>query len=237
MVKQGIANNPRTALVSGANRGIGLEIARGLAADGIRVLAGCRHPDAAPELDAAIAAGGDIVKVALDVTVQSSVDALRAEFPDVDILVNNAGVALDKWVPPLDLDIDLWRDTLEVNLFGALRLCQAWMPGMLARGFGRVVNVSSELGCFDGARFSATLGYRSSKTALNMLTRLLGIECESAGDVLINAACPGWVRTEIGGDDAPLTPAQGADTALWLATLPAGGPNGGLFRERASHPW
>ncbi len=227
----------KVALVSGANRGIGLEIARQLAAQGIRVLAGTRNPDAAPELDAAIAAGADIQKVALDVTSQASVDALRAQADDIDILVNNAGVALDKWVSPLALEVDVWRDTLEVNLFGVLRLCQAFVPGMRARGYGRVVNLSSELGSFEGLQFSATLGYRSSKTALNMLTALLGIELQDDDNVLINAACPGWVKTEIGGDDAPLTVAAGADTAVWLATLPEDGPNGGLFKERRSYPW
>jgi NAD(P)-dependent dehydrogenase (short-subunit alcohol dehydrogenase family) len=139
----------------------------------------------------------------------------------VDILVNNAGVALDKWVSAMESDIDVWRKTMEVNLYGALRMCQAFAPGMKAAAFGRIVNVSSELGSLTNMQMGSSVAYRSSKTALNSLTLLLARELKDHLETLVNASYPGWVKTELGGDDAPLTPAQGADTTVWLATLPA----------------
>ncbi|CAA0081311.1 Putative ketoacyl reductase [Zhongshania aliphaticivorans] len=230
----------KTALVTGANRGIGLETVRQLAIKGIHVFATVRSLSSAEQLHKLIEQGLSVTVVQLDVCSQESVDTLAArllsEHVKIDILINNAGVALDQWVPALELDIDLWRQTMEVNLYGALRLCQAFIPAMIADGSGRIVNVSSELGSLQDVQLGSTLAYRSSKTALNSLTALLACELKVYPDILVNASCPGWVKTALGGDDAPLSVAEGADTTVWLATL-ASGQSGGLYRERKIWPW
>lgn len=231
----------KTAIVTGANRGIGIETVRQLAARGIQVIATARSLDQTPALQAMAKEGLPVLVELVDISSSASVAALAErvlqEFGAVDILINNAGVALDKWVPALGLDIDVWRQTMEVNLYGALRMCQAFVPSMQTAGYGRIVNVSSELGSLTDIQMGSSLAYRSSKTALNSLTALLACELKDYPDILVNASCPGWVKTELGGEDAPLTPAQGADTTVWLATLPAGSASGGLYRERAVWPW
>ncbi|WP_372865599.1 SDR family NAD(P)-dependent oxidoreductase [Spongiibacter sp.] len=230
-----------TALVTGANRGIGLETVRQLASRGIAVTGTSRSLSAAAGLQALIDEGLPVSIAELDVSSDASVAALAEQLlvsqGGVDILINNAGVALDKWQPALALDIELWRQTMEVNLYGALRLCQAFVPAMVAAGYGRIVNVSSELGSLSEVQLGSSLAYRSSKTALNALTALLACELAGHADVLVNASCPGWVRTELGGEDAPLSVAEGADTTVWLATLPAGSGSGGLYRQRRVWPW
>lgn len=129
------------------------------------------------------------------------------------------------------------KATFDVNLWACLNLCQKVVPEMQKKGHGRVVNLSSELGALSEMEMGMTLAYRASKTALNALTRILALECADYPDIKINAAAPGWVKTELGGEDAPLTPEQGAETPVWLATLDVDGPTGGFFRERAHYPW
>lgn len=234
-------SKPKTAIVTGANRGIGLETVRQLVAQNIRVIATVRSLADAEALRDMARQGLPVFVDVLDVSSTDSVkgfaERVHESVEAVDILINNAGVALDKWVPALELDIDVWRQTMEVNLYGVLRMCQAFVPGMKKVGHGRVVNVSSELGSLTGMSVGSSVAYRSSKTALNSLTALLACELKDYPDVLVNASCPGWVKTELGGADAPLTPAQGADTAVWLATLPAGIGSGGLYRKRGVWPW
>jgi NAD(P)-dependent dehydrogenase (short-subunit alcohol dehydrogenase family) len=231
----------KTAIVTGANRGIGLETVRQLTVQGIQVIATARSLEQTEALQALADQGLPVILEMVDISSTSSVKALAERVyqrvDSVDILINNAGVALDKWVPALALDIDVWRQTMEANLYGALRMCQAFVPGMQAAGYGRIVNVSSELGSLTDIQMGSILAYRSSKTALNSLTALLACELKDYPDILVNASCPGWVKTELGGEDAPLTPAQGADTTVWLATLPSGSASGGLHRERAVWPW
>jgi NAD(P)-dependent dehydrogenase (short-subunit alcohol dehydrogenase family) len=175
----------------------------------------------------------------LDVTSDESASALAAHlksaFGRLDVLVNNAGIAIDKWVPALDVSMEQFITTYETNVFGVLRMCKALIPLMRERGYGRVVNLSSNLGSMEkiGAR---TIAYRTSKTAVNALTRVIAAELKDAGDILVNSMCPGWVKTELGGADAPRTPEEAADTAIWLATLPAGGPSGGFFQDRKPFP-
>jgi NAD(P)-dependent dehydrogenase (short-subunit alcohol dehydrogenase family) len=135
----------------------------------------------------------------------------------------------------LDSKLDVYRDTLETNLFGPLQLAQAVVPLMKAKRYGRIVNFSSGLGQLSEMA-AGTPAYRISKTALNALTRILAAEFQGS-NILVNSMCPGWVRTEMGGDGAPRTPEQGADTALWLATLPDDGPTGGFFRDRKPIAW
>ena len=236
----------QVALVTGGNRGIGLAIAGQLAARGIRVVIGARKPaegEAAVAQLAPIAAasGAKPWCLALDVADEASRARAFAELlareGRCDILVNNAGVALDKWVPAAKLDLDTLRATMETNLYGPLRLCQLALPAMRAQKYGRIVNLSSELGSIGGSSMGSSAAYRMSKTALNMLTRLLALELKDQPDILVNAAAPGWVKTELGGEGAPLTPEQGAKTPVWLATLPAGGPTGGFFKDCEPLPW
>src|SRR5688572_7059796 len=216
----------RTALVTGGNRGIGFEICKALAAKGLDVVLAARDRDLG---DAAARVLG-VKSVWLDITDRGSIDAIANE--PVDILINNAGVYPSGKV--LDAPPAAWREAFETNFFGALSLCRAFVPGMIARRYGRVVNVSSGYGSFaEGLEGPAP--YALSKAALNALTVKLASEVK--GDVKVNAACPGWVRTRMGGPGADSSPEEGADTVVWLATLPASGPSGGFFRRRKPIPW
>jgi NAD(P)-dependent dehydrogenase (short-subunit alcohol dehydrogenase family) len=231
----------RVALVSGGNRGIGLEICRGLGELGFQIALGSRDPVAGSralsELGAAISDGG--IAVPLDVTDDRSVRdavALVQSQGRLDVLVNNAGVYLDESESGVTVPIEVVRETLDTNLMGALRLCQAVIPGMRERRYGRIVNVSSGYGAFDAMDSGGVLAYKLSKLGLNAMTRILAAELNGSG-VLVNAMDPGWVRTRMGGAAARRSPKQGADTALYLATLPANGPTGGLFHDRRRVSW
>lgn len=225
---------PRTALVTGANRGIGFEAARQLGRAGLRVVAASRHPDS----EALRAEGLDVVDVELDVASADSVErctrSLAGEGVEVDVLVNNAGVLLDDG-GVLEVHEEMLGSTLEVNLLGALRTARAFVPGMVERGYGRVVNVSSGAGQITDTSSYAP-AYSISKAALNMLTRKLALGVP-AGDVKVNSMCPGWVRTDMGGASATRSPEAAADTIVWLATLPADGPTNGFFRDRRPIAW
>ncbi len=222
------------ALVSGANRGIGREIARQLAADhGYLVLAGARDVEAAGEPEHPA-----IRFVPLDVTDQVSVLALRdavlADPGRLDALVNNAGIYGDP-TGAADYDLEGAHQVLEVNLFGPWRLAQAFLPLLRRSGHGRIVDVSSGAGQLDDM-YGGRAAYRVSKTGLNALTRTLAYD-ERASGVLVNSMCPGWVRTDMGGSGAPRSVEEGADTAVWLATLSDDGPTGGFFRNREPIAW
>jgi NAD(P)-dependent dehydrogenase (short-subunit alcohol dehydrogenase family) len=225
-----VASDRRIALVSGANRGIGVEIARELAADhGFLVFAGARNPDQ-------VEADDRIEPLRLDVTDQATVDAARerieSEAGRLDALVNNAGVYGDP-VGAADYDLERAHEVLEVNTFGPWRLIEAFLPLMRASDAPRIVNVSSgagQLSDMNGGRAA----YRLSKAGLNALTRTLASEERW---VKVNTMCPGWVRTDMGGAAAPRSVERGADTAVWLATLPNDGPTGGFFRDRKPIPW
>jgi NAD(P)-dependent dehydrogenase (short-subunit alcohol dehydrogenase family) len=227
----------RTALVTGGNRGLGLETCRQLAAAGLRVILGSRDPDRGARASAALGAEGlEVTPEALDVADPDSVSALArrlaADGIHVDVLVNNAGLYPVQGI--LALDEETVRDTLEVNVLGPWRTCRAFVPGMVERGYGRVVNVSSG----DGAISDGVPGpgvYAISKAALNALT--IKVAAAVRGNVKVNAVCPGWVRTDMGGAAAPRSVEDGAETITWLATLPDDGPTGGFFRDRAPIPW
>jgi len=226
-----------TALVTGGNRGIGLEVSRRLASEGVKVILTARDARAGVAAAADLAAEGLAVGFEpLDVGNQDAAAELArrlaAAGTRVDVLVNNAAVyprggVLDVAEPDLD-------EAVTVNFLGALWTCRAFVPAMLRAGYGRVVNVSSGAGAFsDGLPGPAA--YAVSKAALNALT--LKLASEVKGDVKVNAVCPGWVRTRMGGEGAPRGVAEGADTVVWLATLPPDGPNGGFFRDRTAIPW
>jgi NAD(P)-dependent dehydrogenase (short-subunit alcohol dehydrogenase family) len=159
---------------------------------------------------------------------------LKRDGVAVDVLVNNAGVLQSGGI--LDISDELLRNTLEVNVLGALRTARVFLPGMLERGYGRVVNVSSGAGSITEAG-AYTPAYSISKAALNMLTRQLAFAAEGHADVKVNAMCPGWVRTDMGGGSAPRSPEEGVDTLVWLAMLPADGPTNGFFRDRRPAAW
>ncbi len=232
----------RVALVTGANRGIGLEVARQLAARDIMTILSGRDAGKAADAAATLAnAGLPVTPKQLDVTDQTSVDRLisdvDSEYGRLDILVNNAGIVTDVGTTSATADFDLVTLTLDTNLFGAWRVAKACVPLMQVRNHGRIVNVSSSVGSFATMKSGAP-GYRVSKAALNVLTRMLAVElAKDYPDILVNAVCPGDVQTDLGGPDAPRTVQQGADTPVWLATLPAGGPSGGFFRDREPIPW
>jgi NAD(P)-dependent dehydrogenase (short-subunit alcohol dehydrogenase family) len=235
-------------MVTGANKGIGFEIARQLAKKDITVIIGAR------DRDRGAAAGKRLQSEKLDAhfvqidvnratSIQAAVGKIKDEFKRIDILVNNAGIMIDSESGILELDPVVFHNTLETNAFGPLLLTQACLPIMKANGYGRIVNMSSTLGSLSeivnpDSPYEAVLSpaYRLSKTLLNGITALLAGELRGT-NILVNSACPGWVRTDMGGDRAPLTPEQGADTPVWLATLPDGGPSGGFFRERRPIPW
>ena len=232
----------RTALVTGGARGIGAEICRQLADRGLRVLVGARKRESAEEVCRAI--GPAALPLALDVGSALSVTEAVREAREligggsgIDVLVNNAGVSLDGDLRPPHLDEEVLRSTLDVNLLGAWRMAEAVVPDMVRTGYGRVVNLTSSYGSLalmDSGRHPA---YRVSKTALNALTRMLAGELAGTG-VLVNAADPGWTRSGMGGRAAPRGPEEGADTPVWLATLPEGDETtGGLFAERRPLPW
>ncbi|MGH8703043.1 MAG: SDR family oxidoreductase [Burkholderiales bacterium] len=232
----------RVAVITGANRGIGLEICRQLGRrGGIRVVLTARD-----EIKGRAAAqklgdeGLDVEFHPLDVTSEQGIKTfagwLEATCKRCDILVNNAGINADpRGSRFLDSKPATYRQTLETNVFGPLQLAQALVPLMKKHRYGRIVNVSSGQGQLSDMG-AGTPAYRVSKTALNALTRVLAAESKGSG-ILVNSMCPGWVRTDMGGPGAPRTVEQGADTAVWLATLPDDGPSGGFFRDRKPIAW
>ena len=227
----------RVALVSGANRGIGREIVRQLAEMGITTILGSR--DEEKGRTAAEGMNGNVVVKRLDVIDEDSVDRLASfvedEFGRLDILVNNAGIANDSGQRGVDADLASVREALEANLFGAWRLCEAFVPLMQRNSYGRIVNISSGMGALNDMG-GGSPAYRVSKTALNALTRILASELRGSG-ILVNSVSPGWVRTDMGGSDASRSVEEGADTPIWAATLPDNGPTGGFFRDRRPVSW
>ncbi|CAA2138175.1 SDR family NAD(P)-dependent oxidoreductase [Hyphomicrobium sp. ghe19] len=238
--------NSKTALVTGASRGIGFEIARQLAAQGFNVLAGVRTRDKAVKASEDFEkAGVTVTPVVLNLADSGRLSAVLTELEltssPIDVLVNNAAILIDG--PGgfdssfFDMTDDVFERTWETNVLGAAVTMRALMPGMLTRGYGRVVNMSSLAGQLSnmGSGYPA---YRVSKAALNALTRVVAAEIAASGtNVKVNACSPGWVRTAMGGEAAPRSPEQGAETAIWLATLDSAGPNGGFFQDHEQLPW
>jgi NAD(P)-dependent dehydrogenase (short-subunit alcohol dehydrogenase family) len=227
----------RTILVTGANRGIGLAIARQLAERGNSVLLGSRDLKAGEDAAKLLRGLGlDVAPIHLDLNVATTIDAaiggIAKSGRAVDALVNNAGVLHEK--PLLQLTDAEIADSIAVHVTGPIRLIRALAPGMIARGYGRIVNMSSGWGSF-AEGLGGPGAYGVTKAALNALTLRLAKEQPAA--VKVNAMCPGWVRTRMGGESATRSPDEGADTAVWLATLPDDGPTGGFFRDRKPIDW
>ena len=228
----------RVAVVTGANRGIGLEVSRQLARLELRVVMTGRDrvqlEKAARSLDSE-----RVVAVPMDVTDRASIDRAHRKISEqlgrVDILINNAAILLHESSGVLAIPIDDYRRTFETNVFGVIQVCEALVPPMAKRGYGRVVNVSSGAGQLSHMSTYAP-AYSMSKTALNALTRILAETYRRQG-VLVNSVDPGWVRTDMGGSNAPRSVDEGADTIVWLATLPDSGPTGGFFHDRRRVEW
>jgi NAD(P)-dependent dehydrogenase (short-subunit alcohol dehydrogenase family) len=235
------ASNGRIAVVTGGNKGIGFEICRQLARRAVNVVLTARDARRGRDAERRLQDEGlNVLFHPLDVTDAAQVDALREtmqrEHGRCDILVNNAGVLLDaRGSRVLDAQVETFRETFETNVYGPLRLCQALVPLMRRHRFGRIVNLSSGLGQLEDMG-DGTPAYRASKTALNALTRMVS-EATRRDNILVNSLCPGWVRTDLGGSNAPRGVEKGAETAVWLATLPDGGPSGGFFRDKRRISW
>lgn len=234
-----------TAIVTGANRGIGRGVAKQLALLGYRTILTSRDAlkgqltvnELKKEIGAEIA--GDLIYHQLDVTDTDSIKRLYNfvidKYEAADILINNAAVLLDQFGRIIQTPLDTYRTTMTTNVLGPLLLCQTFIPVMLKRNYGRIVNVSSGAGQIENM-VDDMPAYRLSKIALNGLTLMLADSVKGT-NVLINSGCPGWVRTELGSPDAPRSIDEGAEGIVWLATLPDGGPHGGFFRDGHLIPW
>jgi NAD(P)-dependent dehydrogenase (short-subunit alcohol dehydrogenase family) len=246
--EESIMSGKPVALVTGANKGIGYEISRQLARKGYSVVIGARDEPKGAEAAARLRDEGlDARHVRLDVTDADTIAALPRYFADtfgrLDVLVNNAGIARDWGTPPSATPLANIRETFETNVFGAIAVTQALLPLLRQSLAGRVVNVSSGLGSLTLLSDPAyaqhginVLSYNASKTALNAFTVALAKELKDTS-VKVNSADPDWVRTDMGGPNATHSVTEGADTPVWLATLPADGPTGGYFNKRRPLPW
>ena len=230
----------RIALVTGANRGIGLQVSRELARRGYDVILTARDEARGREVVATLAREG--LKTSfhvLDVTSEKSVEALHrfvvGEYGRLDVLVNNAGILPGREGSAVEAKLEDVRRTFETNTLGPFLMCRRFVPLMRESGYGRVVNVSSGMGQLSEMN-GGYVGYRLSKTALNALTCIFADETRGT-NVLVNSACPGWVKTDMGGAGAHRTVEEGADGIVWLATLPDDGPTGGFFRDRKPMAW
>ena len=226
--------------MSGGNRGIGREVAYGLAARGFTTVLGSRDPARGEEAARSLAERGvEVLAWQLDVADDENVarlaERVERELGAVHVLMNNAAILYDTWQAAATADLAVVREALETNLLGAWRLAEALVPLMRrSAGSRRVVNVSS------GAGSLATMGggtpaYSVSKAGLNALTRMLAAELRSDG-ILVNAVCPGWVATDMGGAGGR-TIEEGAASVLWAVDLPDDGPSGGFFRDGKPVPW
>jgi NAD(P)-dependent dehydrogenase (short-subunit alcohol dehydrogenase family) len=227
---------PPVAVVTGANRGIGHEVVRQLAADGYIAVLGSRDQGKGERAAAEIGLDGVIARqldVSDDDSVREAGQWIEESLGRADVLVNNAAILYDTSNRAIDVSLDVIREALETNLFGAWRMAQALLPMLLRSPHPRIVNVSSGGGSLS-TMGGGTPAYSVSKASLNALTRLLAGELR--GRVLVNSVCPGWVATDMGGPGGrPLQ--QGAAGVVWAATLPDDGPSGGFFRDGREVPW
>jgi len=227
------------AIVTGGNRGIGYEVCKELARVGCNVVLTCRNEVEGRRALSKLGSGDKIVFHKLDVTDINEIEMLRdwivATYGRLDILINNAGVYLDEGVSVFEVDEKTMRDTLEANFYGAFRMCRAFVPLMQKNGYGRIVNVSSGYGAMSemGGKVAA---YRISKAALNTLTLIMAQELRDS-NIKVNAVCPSWVSTEMGGNMAPVTPEAAANDIVHFAILGENGQTGGFFRYKKPIPW
>lgn len=237
----------KVAVITGAYRGLGLETARQLGKKGYHVVVTARHlkkaEAAASKLqEEGLAASAHELDVTDDTSVSAFASWLKGRFGSFTVLVNNAGVfpgigaeAKGGFTPSLSFTIPMLREGMEANTFGAFRVIQALAPLLETDGSARIVNVSSGMGQLSEMN-GGYPAYRLSKTAMNALTKLLSEEL-APHRIKINSVCPGWVRTEMGGENAPRSVEEGASGIVWAATLPDNGPTGGFFRDGKPLSW
>jgi NAD(P)-dependent dehydrogenase (short-subunit alcohol dehydrogenase family) len=235
-----MSQDKQVALVTGGNRGIGYELVKQMALKGFKVILASRNPEtghvAAQKLKES---NLDVSFVEMDVENQESISqaaiAVNERYGRLDVLINNAGVYLDKNEKLLNMGPSILEGTMATNFFGAYHVIRSFIPLMEKRGYGRIINVSSEYGAMSDMSYPGVGAYKLSKFSLNGLTRL--VAAEISGDIKINAVDPGWVSSDMGGPSAPRTPKQAAQSILWLATIGHEGPNGGFFRDGKQIDW
>ncbi len=234
----------KIAVVTGANRGLGLALTEALAQRGFKVIMGIRNLEKAQKtLNMLKTKDLDVVPMKLDMSQEASiktfVDGIRKEFGFVDVLVNNAGVLIDSEdggnSSLFKTKASTIQKTFTTNTLGPFLLTQQIFPLMKQEGYGRIVNVSSGMAQLSEKQ-NASASYRLSKTALNMVTNLFASEVQGE-DICVNSVSPGWVRTDMGGPNADRSLEQGIKGIIWAATLPKGGPNGGFFRDGEIISW
>ncbi|WP_205685183.1 SDR family oxidoreductase [Peribacillus acanthi] len=227
----------KIALITGASRGIGLELSKQLAEKDFHVILGSRNKEKGQM--AVQQLGYEMSVMELDVddlsSIQNAVEYVRQTFGHIDVLINNAGVYLDKTDRMSEEDTTILEQTLKTNLLGPYHLIRSFLPLMKENNYGRIINVSSGYGQTDGMDQIGPGSYKLSKFALNGLTRQLAAEID--GNIKINAVCPGWVRTDMGGPHAPRSVEQAAQSIVWLTEIEEDGPNGGFFRDGQSIKW
>lgn len=225
-----------TVLVTGGNRGIGREIVRGYAKQGLKVLLGCRNEEEGLEAKKNIV-GGDVHVITLDLNNEQqlieSVTRAQAVYGNIDILINNAGILIEKdWQ---NVTTDDMHQLMQVHVYGPLSIIQQVLPTMIENNYGRIVNVSSTYGAFD-QEVNGPIAYSISKAALNALTVNIAHHVDET-NVKINAMTPGWVHTRLGGKDGERTPKKGAETAVWLGLIDKDGPTGSFFKDKKLLSW
>lgn len=221
----------RVAIVTGANRGLGKEVGRQLAEQGDIVIVTARQLSSAQQTVEELGLD-NLLAAQLDITNQESVDQLvefvQQRFSAVDVLINNAAIHYDTWQNVVNADLNTVQEAMDTNVYGAWRMTQAFLPLLQNSQQARIVNVSSGAGAMKN-QTGNTPAYSMSKIALNSLTLMLANQLKSSG-ILVNAVCPGWVATDMGGSGGrPVE--QGASGITWAANLPANGPTGGFFRD------
>ncbi|HEX7675520.1 MAG TPA: SDR family NAD(P)-dependent oxidoreductase [Bdellovibrio sp.] len=234
----------KLAIVTGASRGLGYATSEALAQKGYKVIMGMRNPEKAQkQINTLKMKDLDVVAMKLDVSQEKSInefaEAFRREYGYVDVLVNNAGIFIDDEdggnSSVFKTKSSTIQKTFTTNTLGPFLLTQKIFPMMQAEGHGRIVNVSSGMGQLSDMN-RGYAAYRMSKTALNVVTRVFAEEAKGE-DVLVNSICPGWVKTDMGGQGADRSIDQGIKGILWAATLPKGGPTGGFFRDGERIEW
>jgi len=237
-------NQKPVAVVTGGNRGMGVATCLALAENGFHVLLASRDLQSGKSVARDLTSQGlSVEAVKLEVTSQLDIENLASYLWDthgrVDVLINNAGILIDgdlnNPVSICDVDAEVIRKTFEVNTIAPMMLIKALLPLMQQAGSGRIINISSGMGQLSDMGGQHP-GYRISKTALNAVTAIFAAELDGSG-ISINAVCPGWVQTDMGGSNADRSPEQGADCAVWLATSAAANLSGGFYRDRQLIDW
>jgi NAD(P)-dependent dehydrogenase (short-subunit alcohol dehydrogenase family) len=235
-----MSQDKQVALVTGGNRGIGFELVKQLTLKGFKVILTSRNPKKGHEAVQKLKESGlDVSFVEMDVeepeSIRQAAIKINEQYGKLDVLINNAGVYLDENESLLTMNPSILEKTMATNFYGAYHVIHSFISLMEKQGYGRIINVSSDYGAMSEMSYQGVGAYKLSKLALNGLTQLLA--AETKGDIKINAVCPGWVSTDMGGPSAPRTPKQAAESILWLATIGPEGPNGGFFRDGKRLDW